>query len=131
MNTPFYGYKKIVSYPFEKALEKTIEELKKEGFGILTTIDLQAKMKEKLNKDMERYVILGACNPPLAFEAIEAEKEIGLLLPCNVIVYETSGKVHVSAVIPSVAMGFIQNQKLASVAAQVEPKLKAVIDRLL
>jgi len=86
MNNSHYGYGKTVSYDFETAIKKVTEELKKEGFGVLSEIDIQEKVKEKLGKDMDRYVILGACNPGLAFEALEVEQEIGLLLPCNVIV---------------------------------------------
>jgi len=130
MKNPHYGYGKKVSYDFDTAVEKVTAELKKEGFGLLMTIDIQEKIKEKLGKDIEKYVILGACNPPLAYEAIGAEKEIGLLLPCNVIVYEKEGDVMVSAIRPSIAMGFIANPKLQCVANQVEPKLKSVIDQL-
>lgn len=130
MSNSNYGYGKEVSFDFETAVQKTVEELKKEGFGILSKIDIQSKVKEKLGKEMDQYVILGACNPPLAYEAITVEQEIGLLLPCNVIVYEKDGKVIVSAILPTITMGFVQNPKLQCVAEQVEPKLKAVIDRL-
>ncbi len=130
MNNSPYGYGKTVSYDFETAIEKVTEELKKESFGVLSKLDIQAKVKEKLGKDMDRYVILGACNPSLAYEALQAEQEIGLLLPCNVIVYEKEGEIIVSAILPSVAMGFISNPKLQYVAKEVEPKLKMVIDRL-
>jgi len=130
MNNSHYGYGKTVTCGFEIAIAKVTEELKKEGFGVLSKIDIQAKVKEKLGKEMDRYVILGACNPGFAFEALEAEQEIGLLLPCNVIVYEKEGKVIVSAILPTVAMGFISNPKLQCVAEKVEPNLKMVIDRL-
>lgn len=125
-----YGYNKIVDYDFESAIAKTKEELKKEGFGILSEIDVQAKFKEKLGKDFGKYVILGACNPALAFEAIGIEKEIGLLLPCNVIVYEQDGKVVVSSILPSKAMGFVENPDLEKIVSQAEPKLISVIERL-
>lgn len=130
MSNSDYGYRKTVSCDFETAIKKVTEELKKEGFGILTKINIQEKLNEKLGKEMDKYVVLGACNPPLAYEALQVEKEIGLLLPCNVIVYENEGKVVVSAILPTVAMGFIHNLKLRCVADQVEPKLKAVVDRL-
>lgn len=125
-----YGYTKKVEYTFEQAVEKAREELQKEGFGILTEIDVQATMKKKLDKDIEPYLILGACNPPLAAKALEAETELGLLLPCNVIVYCRNKEIYVSAMKPSVAMGFINNPALAEVAKEVESKLQATIDRI-
>jgi uncharacterized protein (DUF302 family) len=123
-----YGYKKRVDLDYEGAVRKTREELQKAGFGVLTEIDVKATLKKKLNVDFDNYIILGACNPPLAFQAIQAERDIGLLLPCNVIVYETGGETFVSAIMPTVAMGMVQNEKLRGVAVQVEAKLKAVID---
>jgi uncharacterized protein (DUF302 family) len=87
-----FGYKKEFSGSFEKACSKTIEELKNEGFGVLTEIDVKATLKRKLNKDFDNYMILGACNPSFAFKALTAEKEIGLMLPCNVIVFEENKK---------------------------------------
>ena len=95
---PNYGYSKKLSLTFSEAVEKTRAELAKEGFGILTEIDVKATLKKKLNIDYENYIILGACNPPFAHKALEAEKEIGLLLPCNVIVYEDKGKVIASEI---------------------------------
>ncbi len=125
-----YGYKKQVSASFEGALEKTREELQKEGFGILTEIDVKATLKKKLDVDYDNYLILGACNPPFAYQALQAEKDIGLLLPCNVIVYEQDGKTFVSAIVPTVAMGMVNNEDLRGIAAKVEEKLKKVIDRI-
>lgn len=125
-----YGYKKQVSSSFEEAVEKTRAELKKEGFGILTEIDVKATLKKKLDVDYGKYIILGACNPPFAYKALQAEKDIGLLLPCNVIVYEQDEKTFVSAILPSVAMSMIDNPKLAEIAAEVEMKLKKVIDQI-
>lgn len=125
-----YSYNKKVEYDFYAAIAYLKEELKKEGFGILCEIDVSAKIKEKLNEDMDRYVILGACNPKLAYEALQVEQEIGLLLPCNVIVYEKDEKVVVSAILPSKGMSFIDNPKLKQVASKVEPKLMSVIDNL-
>ncbi len=125
-----YGYKKQVRASFEGALEKTREELQKEGFGILTEIDVKATLKKKLDVDYDNYLILGACNPPFAYQALQAEKDIGLLLPCNVIVYEQDGKIFVSAIVPTVAMGMVNNEDLRGIAAQVEEKLKKVIDSI-
>tara|TARA_B100000508_G_scaffold4874_3_gene3880 strand:- start:1242 stop:1625 length:384 start_codon:yes stop_codon:yes gene_type:complete len=123
-----YGYSKIVSLPFERAIEKVTEVLASEGFGVLTTIDVKATMKKKLDVDYENYTILGACNPQFAHQALQAEKEIGLLLPCNIIVYQTGEEVYVSAMLPSVAMSMVDNEELKDIATQVEDKLKAAID---
>lgn len=125
-----YGYKKQVAYSFPEAVLKTKAELAEEGFGILTEIDVKATFKKKLNVDYENYLILGACNPPFAFGALQAEKDIGLLLPCNVIVYEETGKVFVSAILPTVAMGIVKNPSLQDIAATVEGKLKKVVDNI-
>tara|TARA_B100000508_G_scaffold36168_2_gene27996 strand:- start:11329 stop:11715 length:387 start_codon:yes stop_codon:yes gene_type:complete len=125
-----YGYSKIVSFSFEETIKKLAEALASEGFGVLTTIDVKATLKKKLDVNYENYTILGACNPPLAHQALQAEKEIGLLLPCNVIVYETEGAVCVSAILPAVAMGMVDNEVLKDIAAQVEEKLKTAIDNL-
>ena len=125
-----YGYKKKVPASFEKAVEKTREELQKEGFGVLTEIDVRATLKKKLDVDYDNYIILGACNPPFAYQALQVEKDIGLLLPCNVIVYEQEGESYVSAIVPTVAMNMVENEGLQSIAAQVEQKLKQVIDNI-
>lgn len=123
-----YGYKKQVNASFEEAVKRTREELQKEGFGVLTEIDVKATLKKKLDVAYDNYIILGACNPPFAYQALQAEKDIGLLLPCNVIVYEDKGKTYVSAILPTVAMSMVENEKLKGVAVQVEGKLKRVID---
>lgn len=123
-----YGYKKEVSMGYDEALEKVRAELGEEGFGILTEIDVQATLKKKLDVDVDKYIILGACNPPAAHKALQAEQDIGLMLPCNVIVYEKEGKVFVSAIRPSVAMAMIDNPDLAAVAQGIEMRLKSVID---
>jgi uncharacterized protein (DUF302 family) len=116
---------------YEEAVERITAALKGEGFGVLTEIDVQATLKAKLGVDFRRYVILGACNPPLAHRALSAEREIGLLLPCNVIVYEQDdGQTVVSALNPMVALGVVDNPALADVAAEVTQKLKGVIDGL-
>ncbi len=123
-----YGYKRKVPLPFREAVEKTRTELAKEGFGVLTEIDVKAALKKKLNVNYENYLILGACNPPFALKALQAEKDIGLLMPCNVIVYEEKGQVFVSAILPTVAMGMIGNSSLADIAKTAEEKLKKVIN---
>ena len=123
-----YGYSKIVNLPFEETVSKVIEVLSTEGFGVLTTIDVKATMKKKLDLNYENYTILGACNPTFAHKALEAEKEIGLLLPCNVIVYQTGDYVHFSAMLPSAAMSAVENDAIADIAEEVETRLKKVVD---
>ena len=126
-----YYITKTVDYNFETAIENVTEELKREGFGILTQIDLQATLKKKLDVDIKKYSILGACNPGFAYEAIQAEDKIGTMLPCNVIVQEREdGKVDVSAVDPVVSMTAADNQNLAGLATQVREKLTSVINKL-
>jgi uncharacterized protein (DUF302 family) len=125
-----YGYKKQISGSFEEVVQKTKDELTEEGFGILTEIDVKTTLKKKLNVDYGKYLILGACNPPFAYQALQAEKDIGLLLPCNVVIYEENGKVFISAILPTVAMGMIENQSLANIAKQVEEKLKKVVNNI-
>ena len=125
-----YGFTKELGLPFEKVREAVAEELKKEGFGILTEIDLQEKFREKLGVEFKRYVILGACSPPNAFKSVQAEENIGLMLPCNVIVYERGGRTVLSVVRPTVAMQMIDNAELKSVAELVEKKLKNVFDAI-
>ena len=125
-----YGYGKKVDYGFDEARARVEEELKKEGFGILTEIDVRATMKKKLDIDFRNYLILGACNPPLARQALEREREVGLLLPCNVIVYEDDdGQTVVSAMNVEAAMGSVV-PGLMDLARQVGGKLKAAVDRL-
>lgn len=123
-----YVYKKKMVMPVSKAIERIKEELKKEGFGVLTQIDVKATLKEKLNMDREEYVILGACNPTLAHKALEQEQDLGVMLPCNVIVYRKEGKTIVAAIKPTVQMEKIGNTKLSEIAMQVEEKLKRVVD---
>lgn len=130
MNTTNYGYGKKVDAPFELAIERIKEELRKEGFGILTEIDVKATLKKKLDVDLQNYVILGACNPPNAYRSLQAEIEIGLMLPCNVIVYQKDDDVFVSAIMPTIAMGMIDNESLKEVAVKIENKLKNAIDHL-
>jgi uncharacterized protein (DUF302 family) len=116
---------------YEDAIERTTAALKTEGFGVLTTIDVKQTMKQKLDRDFRKYVILGACNPPIAFEALSAETELGLLLPCNLIVYETEpGRSVVAAVAPLVTMGRVDNEALAPLGQQVDAKLRRVLAAL-
>lgn len=122
-----YYLSKTLETPFEAAIEKVTEALKKEGFGVLTEIDMQATMKKKLDVDIQKYRILGACNPPLAYQAIQAEDKIGLMLPCNVIVQEVAGGgTEVAAIDPVASMQAVNNPKLGEVGEQVRDKLKRV-----
>ena len=123
-----YSYKKQVELSFEEAVEKTREELKKEGFGILTEIDVKATLKKKLDVDYDDYIILGACNPAFAHKALQTEKEVGLMLPCNVIIYKQDDKVFVSSILPAKTMSIIDNSSLKAIAEEVEEKLKKVVD---
>ncbi len=126
-----YYFSKTLSLSFDEAVEKVTGELKKEGFGILTDIDVKATLKKKIDVDFRQYRILGACNPPLAHEALEVEDKIGLMLPCNVIVQELSDtEVEIAAVDPAAAMVGIENLGLKDVAAEVREKLQKVIERL-
>jgi len=125
-----YGYTRMFFGSFEDAVTKIRDELAEEGFGILTEIDVKATLKKKLDVDFNNYIILGACNPHLAHKALEAEREIGLLLPCNVIVYEKDNNVFVSVMIPSVVMSMVDNLSLSEVAIIAEKKLKKVLDSM-
>ncbi|MFC1525627.1 DUF302 domain-containing protein [Candidatus Latescibacterota bacterium] len=126
-----YYYAKQTSESFDGAIEKVTEELKKEGFGVLTQIDVSQTMKEKLGVDMPNYRILGACNPQFAHRALEMEQKIGTMLPCNVVVIENAdGQVEVAAVDPVASMQAIDNPGLADVAQQIQAKLRAVIDNV-
>jgi len=121
-----YGFTKELNTPFETVTEQVREALKKEGFGILTEIDVREKMKEKLGVDMNKYIILGACNPPNAYKAILAEENIGLMLPCNVIVYEKGNRTILSIIRPTTVMKMVDNAELREVAETVEGQLKKV-----
>jgi len=125
-----YGFTKEINRSFNDTIDLVIEELKKEGFGILTRIDVKEKFEEKLGIDFKRYEILGACNPKSAYEAILAEENIGLMLPCNVIVYEKDGQTGISIIKPTMAMGMIENINLKSIAEKVEGKLERVFNQL-
>ena len=126
-----YYFSKVVNEDFDVAIEKVTEKLKEEGFGVLTEIDVKATLKKKLNVDFKKYKILGACNPPFAYKALQAEDKIGIMLPCNIVVEENSeGKVEVSAVDPIASMMAVKNESLGSVAEEVRVKLRKVIDQL-
>lgn len=126
-----YYFSKIVDDGFDEAIERVTARLADAGFGVLTTIDVSATLKKKIDVDFQRYTILGACNPGFAHKALQAEDKIGTMLPCNVIVQETpDGKVEVAAVDPMASMMAIQNETLGGVAAQVQGMLKNVIEGL-
>jgi uncharacterized protein (DUF302 family) len=126
-----YGIRTTMNAPYEEAIPKVTEALKKEGFGILTEINVKETIKKKLDKEFPKYVILGACNPPLAYQALTSEAEIGLLLPCNVIVYERrDGKIVVSAQDPEAALSIVDNQAIAPVAREARERLVRVIESL-
>ncbi len=126
-----YHNSKIVNLSYEQAIEKVTDELKKEGFGVLTEIDVKDTLKKKLDVNFRKYKILGACNPPLAYRALQTEETIGVMLPCNVIVQETPrGEVQVSAINPMVAMQTVSNPNLNEVASEVSAKLSRVINNL-
>jgi len=131
MEQTSYGFTRTVNLDYEQAIEKVTDELKKDGFGILTEIDVKATLKKKLDVDVKPYKILGACNPPYAYEALKAEEQIGLMLPCNVIVYvNDEGQTVVAAVDPIASMQAVGNAQLQGVAETIRGKLKAVIERL-
>jgi uncharacterized protein (DUF302 family) len=123
-----YGFSKRVDLSYDKAVEKVTEELKKEGFGVLTTIDVKDTLKKKIDVDFHKYIILGACNPSLAHRALSAEEELGLLLPCNVIVYENDNKTTVSVFDPKIMSQIIDNKEVHAVADEVQAKLKRVLE---
>lgn len=127
-----YGMRTHLDLPYDEAIEKVTAALKKEGFGVLTQIDVQATLKQKLDVDFRRYIILGACNPPLAYRAFSTELEIGLLLPCNVIVYEDeSGHGSVVSIIdPIMMLGIGINPSLSSVGEEASTRLRRVLDDL-
>lgn len=126
-----YYLSKTVDLAFDDAVARVTEELKKEGFGVLTEIDMQATLKKKLDVDLHPYKILGACNPPFAYKAVQTESHIGLLLPCNVIVQDAgNGRTEVAAIDPVVSMSKVDNPALEPVAQEVRARLQRVIDCL-
>lgn len=128
--TATYGFSKILELPYAEAVEKARAALKEEGFGVLCEIDIKEKLKEKLGVDFQNYVILGACNPPLAYETLQQEINIGLLLPCNVIVYELDGKTVVSAIDAAKMLSVVGNPDLQSTAGLVNEKLRRAIEKI-
>jgi uncharacterized protein (DUF302 family) len=126
-----YYFSKVVALSFDDAIEKVIAELKKEGFGVLTDIDVKQTLKKKLDVDFKKYRILGACNPPFAYKALQVEDKIGTMLPCNVIVQEIDeGRVEVAAIDPVTSMQAVANPALKEVAEKVQGKLKKVIENI-
>jgi uncharacterized protein (DUF302 family) len=125
-----YGHSRTLDVSYAEAVGRAREALKAEGFGVLCEIDIKEKMKEKLGVDFRNYMILGACNPALAYQALQEEINIGLLLPCNVIVYEQDGRSVVSAVDAARMLSVVDNPKLESTASQVNEKLRRVIDNM-
>ncbi len=125
-----YWYTKEVNLSFEEALDEVTMSLGEQGFWVLTKIDLQSAMKNKLDKDIEKYMILWACNPALAYEALQSEDEVGLLLPCNVLVYEKESKVFASTILPTVGIQFIGNKNIQDIAIKAEKMLKKAIDNI-
>jgi uncharacterized protein (DUF302 family) len=122
-----YYFAKTIDLPFEQAIERTVAALKTHGFGVLTRIDVQGTLKEKIGAEFRPYVILGACNPRMAHEALKAEDKIGTMLPCNVVVQAIDGKTEVAAVDPVASMQAIDNDALAAIAGKVRDALKAVV----
>ncbi|HDT13371.1 MAG TPA: DUF302 domain-containing protein [Candidatus Aminicenantes bacterium] len=126
-----YYFSKVLDLPFDQAVEKVKAELKTEGFGVLTDIDVRATLHEKLGVDFRPYRILGACNPRFAYKALTTEDKIGTMLPCNVIVQENApGRVEVAAIDPLASMASVHNIELGTIGLEVRDKLKAVIERL-
>jgi uncharacterized protein (DUF302 family) len=125
-----YGFSRTVDLSYDAAVTRVTEELKKEGFGVLTTIDVKATLKQKINVDFTRYVILGACNPPLAHKALLTEEQVGLLLPCNVIVYEKEGTTVVAAFDPMLMVSVIGKEAMRPIATEVKRKLETVLRNL-
>lgn len=123
-----YGFSKKTDISYEDAVEKVTAELKKEGFGVLTSIDVKETLKKKIDVDFKKYIILGACNPMLAHRALTEEEELGLLLPCNVIVYEGKEKTTISVFDPMIMTKIIDNEALGTVAQEVQARLKRVLE---
>lgn len=125
-----YGITKTIELPYEQAIEKVTEELKKEGFGVLTTIDVKETLKKKLDVDFGKYIILGACNPPFAYEALQAEEMVGLLMPCNVVIFEKDGKTVVSAFNPQIIGAVSDNKKLGELSMMLNGKISKVMESI-
>jgi uncharacterized protein (DUF302 family) len=129
MLTTSYTLSATTPLPFADAVERVRAELKTKGFGVLCEIDVQAALREKLGVEREPYLILGACNPPLAHQALEAEPNLGVLLPCNVLIYQRGGETQISAIDPERMLSIVDNQALAPMAADVKARLGVVVER--
>ncbi len=126
-----YAFSTVLDTSYEDAISRVTDALKEEGFGVLTEIDVKATLKKKLDKEFRKYVILGACNPLFAHRSLEADLDVGLLLPCNVIVYETDDKkAYIAAINPVSALEIIQSQELRNIAEEVSEKLERVVGRV-
>ncbi len=126
-----YYFTKTINLKFDDAIQKVTDELKKEGFGILTEIDVKETLKMKLDVDFKKYKILGACNPPYAYKALQAEDKIGTMLPCNVIVIEQAeNQIEIAAIDPVASMQAVENEKLGGVADEIRAKLKMIVENL-
>ncbi len=126
-----YYFNKVVDMTFEEAIKKVTEELGKEGFGVLTEIDVKAALKKKINVEFRNYRILGACNPKYAHKALLEEDKIGTMLPCNIVVQEKDdGKIEVAAIDPIASMQAVDNKKLGAIASEIQSKLRQVIERV-
>ncbi len=125
-----YGISRRLALPYEEAVERIKQALGEEGFGVLTEIDVKETLREKLQADFRPYVIIGACNPSLAHRALQTELEIGLLLPCNVIVYEDGDESVVTAIDPEAAMAVVGNEAIADIAREAKDRLRRAIERL-
>lgn len=125
-----YGYKRQLDLGFEKAVASAREELAKEGFGVLTEIDVKATIKKKLNIEFDEYIILGACNPPFAYQALQVSKDAGLMMPCNVVVFRENGVTFIECAMPTALANLIQSEQLKPIAEKIEGKLKKVIDNI-
>ena len=128
MLTTRYTLSGTARAPFADVVDRVRAELKREGFGVLCEIDVQATLREKLGVESEPYLILGACNPPLAHQALQTERELGVLLPCNVVVYQHGGETQISAIDPERMLSIVDNEELAPVAAEIKARLGAVVE---
>ena len=129
LTTDRYTLSAVSSAPFAEAVARVRGELTDAGFGVLCEIDVQSTLREKLGVELEPYLILGACNPPLAHQGLQAEPELGALLPCNVVIYERGGETWISAIDPERMLSIVGNDELASVAAEVKARLSSVVER--
>ena len=125
-----YYYSRKIKLPFEKAIDVVTKALKEEGFGVLTQIDVKATLKKKLDVDFRNYIILGACNPPFAYKALQAEDKVGAMLPCNVVIQESETGVEIAAVDPVASMQAIDNSQLVEIANEIQQRLHRVVDSL-